>query len=103
MPIVSAPAKVLVSGVNGYVGAWVAQAFLSEGYSVRGTVRSIGRSGQHLRKTFEKYEDKFELVEVKEIASPGAFDEAIKGINVVAHTVRISSSREHEERSLTIQ
>ena len=91
MPAVSAPAKVLVSGVNGYVGAWVAQAFLSEGYSVRGTVRSIERSGQHLYKTFAKYGDKFELVEVKDIAAPGAFDEAVKGIDVVAHTVRLSS------------
>ena len=67
MPAVSAPAKVLVSGVNGYVGAWVAQAFLSEGYSVRGTVRSIERSGQHLYNTFEKYGDKFELAIVADI------------------------------------
>ena len=89
MPAVPAPARVLVSGVNGYVGTWVAETYLSEGYSVRGTVRSVARAGKHLRDTFEKYGDKFELVEVADITVPGAFDEAVKGIDVVAHTVRV--------------
>ena len=79
-----------MSGVNGYVGVWVAETYLSEGYSVRGTVRSVARAGKHLRDTFAKYGDKFELVEVADITVPGAFDEAVKGIDVVAHTVCVS-------------
>ncbi|KZV61697.1 D-lactaldehyde dehydrogenase [Peniophora sp. CONT] len=86
MPAVPAPAKVLVSGVNGYVGIWVAETYLAGGYSVRGTVRSVAHAGKHLRDTFEKYGDKFELVEVADITAPGAFDEAVKSIDVVAHT-----------------
>ena len=95
MPVVAAPARVLVSGVNGYLGIWVAEAYLSEGYTVRGTVRSVERAEQHLRKTFAQYGDKFELVEVEDITAPGAFDDAVKGIDVVAHTVRFSQRSEH--------
>jgi hypothetical protein len=69
MPAVPAPAKVLVSGVNGYVGIWVARRYLEHGYSVRGTVRSIERAGKHLRDTFASYGDKFELVEVADITA----------------------------------
>lgn len=39
--IESKNAKVLVSGVSGYVGAHVAQQLLQHGYKVRGTVRSL--------------------------------------------------------------
>jgi nucleoside-diphosphate-sugar epimerase len=69
MPAVPAPAKVLVSGVNGYVGIWVARRYLEHGYSVRGTVRSIERAGKHLRETFASYGNKFELVEVVDITA----------------------------------
>ena len=101
MPVVTAPARVLVSGVNGYLGIWVAEAYLSEGYTVRGTVRSVERAGQHLRKTFAKYGDKFELVEVEDITAPGAFDEAVKGIDVVAHTVRLTQRNDRSKYRLT--
>ena len=87
MPAVPAPAKVLISGVNGYVGAWVAQKYLEHGYSVRGTVRSIEKAGGHLYDTFSKYGDRFELVEVKDITAKGAFDQAVQGVDIVAHTV----------------
>jgi nucleoside-diphosphate-sugar epimerase len=69
MAPVSAPAKVLVSGVNGYLGAWTVLKYLEAGYSVRGTVRSISKSGAHLNNLFSKYGDKFELVEVKDITA----------------------------------
>ena len=102
MAPVHAPAKVLVTGANGFVAMWTVRTLLEHGYSVRATVRSA-QKGEYLKKYFEKYGDKFELVEVKDIAALGAFDEAIKGIYIVAHTVRISSVREYEECSLTIQ
>ncbi|KAI0031823.1 D-lactaldehyde dehydrogenase [Vararia minispora EC-137] len=86
MPAVPAPAKVLVSGVNGYVGIWVASAYLEHGYSVRGTVRSIERAGKHIKDTFAKHGDKFELVEVADITASGAFDEAVKDVDLIAHT-----------------
>ncbi|KAI0319986.1 NAD-P-binding protein [Amylostereum chailletii] len=86
MSPVNAPAKVLVSGVNGYLGVWVARKLLEADYSVRGTVRSVAKSGDHLNNLFASYGDKWELVEVPDITVSGAFDESVKGVDVVAHT-----------------
>lgn len=66
MAPVSAPAKVLVTGANGYVAVWVTKALLESGYSVRGTVRSASK-GEHLKKLFASYGDKLELVIVADI------------------------------------
>ena len=69
MSPVPAPAKVLVSGVNGYLGIWVVRKYLEAGYTVRGQVRSIAKAGKHLKDTFASYGDKFELVEVSDITA----------------------------------
>lgn len=66
MPAISAPAKVLVSGANGYIAVWVVQTLLEKGYSIRGTVRSSDK-GKHLQELFGKYGDKFEFVVVEDI------------------------------------
>lgn len=67
MPAVSEPAKVLISGVNGYLGMWITRRFLEAGYTVRGTVRNVEKAGPHIKKTFASFIDKLELVEVKDI------------------------------------
>lgn len=85
MPAISTPAKVLVSGSNGYIGAHVAHAFLEKGYAVRGTVRSAEK-GKHLQELFKSYGNRFELAIVPDIAKDGAFDEAVKGVDAIAHT-----------------
>lgn len=71
---------VLISGVNGYIGSRIAEAYLEAGYSVRGTVRSIA-SAMPLRNFFQErgWSDRFEVVEVKDITKPSAFDSAIQG------------------------
>ncbi|TFY58422.1 hypothetical protein EVG20_g8159 [Dentipellis fragilis] len=79
------PAKVLVSGANGYIGAWVVRTLLEKGYSVRGTVRSESK-GMHLRSLFAGFGDRFELIVVPDITAEGAFDEAVKGVDLVEHT-----------------
>jgi nucleoside-diphosphate-sugar epimerase len=66
MPTVQPPAKVLVSGANGFIAIWVIKALLDQGYAVRGTVRSLEK-GNHLKKVFEKSGDKLELVVVRDI------------------------------------
>lgn len=68
MPSLKAPAKVLVSGVNGFVAIWVVRALLESGYSVRGTVRSASK-GDHLKEIFKGYGDKLELVIVPDITT----------------------------------
>lgn len=72
MPAVPAPAKVLVSGANGFIAVWVVKRLLEAGYSVRGTARSEGKA-VHLRKTFESYGEKFEVVIVPDITQVRAY------------------------------
>ncbi|KAF7973250.1 hypothetical protein HWV62_15763 [Athelia sp. TMB] len=77
MPAVQPPAKVLVSGANGYIAIWVVSSLLEKGYSVRGTVRSAAK-GKHLQEIFKSYGDKHEV--------DGAFDDAVKGVDAIEHT-----------------
>ncbi|KAA1466799.1 D-lactaldehyde dehydrogenase [Dentipellis sp. KUC8613] len=85
MSPVPPPGKALVTGANGYVAVWVVRRLLEDGYSVRGTVRSADKA-THLRELFRSYGDKLELVVVPDITEDGAFDEAVKGIDLVEHT-----------------
>jgi nucleoside-diphosphate-sugar epimerase len=66
MPSVTPPAKVLVSGASGFLAMWVVRTLLGQGYAVRGTVRSHEK-GEHLKKAFKSYGDKFELAIVPDI------------------------------------
>ena len=70
MPPISSPAKVLVTGANGYLGAWVARNFLEHGYHVRGTVRSAPK-GDELNRIFAAYGDSYESVIVKDVLKVG--------------------------------
>jgi nucleoside-diphosphate-sugar epimerase len=70
MAVIQPPAKVLVSGANGFVAIWVVKSLLEKGYAVRGTVRSTDK-GEHLAKLFSNYGDKLELVVVEDIAKVG--------------------------------
>ncbi|KAL0956958.1 hypothetical protein HGRIS_003059 [Hohenbuehelia grisea] len=87
MPTAPLNGKILVSGVTGFIAAWVADRLLHKGYSVRGTVRSKEK-GAKLAETFKERgfgADKFEYVVVKDIAEKGAFDEAVKGVDAIEH------------------
>ncbi|KAG8762779.1 methylglyoxal reductase (NADPH-dependent) gre2 [Ceratobasidium sp. 428] len=83
MPAIKAPATVLVTGASGFIAIWVCKAFLEAGYTVRGTVRSASK-GDYLVDLLKS--DKFSYVIVEDIAKDGAFDEAVKGVDAVAHT-----------------
>ncbi|KAF8493052.1 D-lactaldehyde dehydrogenase [Russula emetica] len=85
MVAISSPAKVLVTGANGYLATWVVKKYLEAGYSVRGTVRSLSKSA-FLNDKFAHYGDRLELVVVEDITKDGAFDEAVKDVDVIAHT-----------------
>ena len=85
MVAISPPAKVLVTGANGYLATWVVKKYLEAGYSVRGAVRSLTKSA-FLNDQFAQYGDRFELVVVEDITKDGAFDEAVKGVDAIAHT-----------------
>ncbi|KAH8690829.1 NAD dependent epimerase/dehydratase family protein [Talaromyces proteolyticus] len=72
---------ILVTGANGYIASVAIQVFLQRGYCVRGTVRSVA-SNAWMKAYFGP---KFELVELPDIHTPGAFDGALKGVDGVAH------------------
>ncbi|KAI0795626.1 D-lactaldehyde dehydrogenase [Abortiporus biennis] len=89
MPSIQPPSKVLVTGANGYIAMWVVRTLLENGYFVRGTVRSTSK-GDYMRKYFTELgftdlEDKLEIVVVKNIETPGAFDDAVKGVHAIEH------------------
>ncbi|KAK3690475.1 hypothetical protein B0T22DRAFT_424359 [Podospora appendiculata] len=75
---------VLVTGANGYIAARTVEAFLAAGYSVRGTARS--RNSTHdTVDALKAYADRLEIAEIPDITVPGAFDEAVKGVDAIAH------------------
>ncbi|KAI0085140.1 NAD(P)-binding protein [Irpex rosettiformis] len=76
--------KVLITGVNGFLGTWVAKKLLEEGYAVRGTVRSEDKS-VYLKKLYSNFGDKFESTVVPDITKDGAFDGAVKDVNAIIH------------------
>ncbi|KAI0289791.1 D-lactaldehyde dehydrogenase [Multifurca ochricompacta] len=84
MPALSAPAKVLVTGANGFVGVWIVKTLLEAGYAIRGTVRTPSK-GEHL-KTFFAGKGDFEVVIVDDITKEGAFDQAVQGVDLVVHS-----------------
>ncbi len=65
MPAITS-GKVLVTGANGYVAAWVLKDLLENGFAVRGTVRSESKAA-HLRSYFKAFGDKLEFVVVGDI------------------------------------
>jgi nucleoside-diphosphate-sugar epimerase len=85
MVAISPPAKVLITGANSYLATWVLKKYLEAGYSVRGTVRSLYKSAFLVDK-FANYGDRFELVVVEDITKDGAFDQAVMGVDAIAHT-----------------
>lgn len=80
---------VLVSGVSGFVGSWVALTFLERGWQTRGTVRSqskvdiLKQSSPKLKKYID--EGKFEIFIVEDVIT-GDFSKALEGCDTFAHT-----------------
>ncbi|KAH7096848.1 hypothetical protein BKA62DRAFT_675564 [Auriculariales sp. MPI-PUGE-AT-0066] len=67
MPTITPPATVLITAASSFTGVHAATALLARGYRVRGTVRSAAKAF------------------VPDVAQPGAFDEAVLGVDAVAH------------------
>ncbi|KZT50818.1 NAD(P)-binding protein [Calocera cornea HHB12733] len=85
MPIVLPPSTVLVTGANGFLAVHLITELLEQGYTVRGTVRSLSK-GEWIKNKFASFGEKFEYLVVEDITKEGAFDEAIKGVDAVLHT-----------------
>lgn len=89
-PAIPKGATVLVTGVNGLIGAQVADKFLEIGYKVRGTVRDAKKNAWLSEVFGAKYgQDKFELFCVPDMAAEGAFDKAKRGVCAFVHVASI--------------
>lgn len=77
---------VLVTGASGYVGASVVHAFLRAGYRVRGTVRKQAQAGAWRYRLPHYDEERLDFAIVEDMGREGAYDEAIKDVEVVVHT-----------------
>jgi len=76
---------VLVTGGSGYVAAHVLNSFLSRGYNVRTTVRTQA-TAEKVKKSHKQYLDRLSFAIVGDVATPGAHDEAVRGVDGVIHT-----------------
>ncbi|BGP44748.1 hypothetical protein JCM10450v2_000562 [Rhodotorula kratochvilovae] len=63
----------------------VIDAFLNAGWNVKGTVRSTAKA-EHLRSRYPDHADKLELVEVPDLVTGEGLEEAVKGVDAIAHT-----------------
>lgn len=80
---------VLVTGVNGFIGSHIADQILLAGYQVRGIVRNAQKNAWMTTFFDGKYGiDKFELVEVKDLAETTALEKALQGQWVPPHRLR---------------
>ncbi|KAK9896079.1 NAD(P)-binding protein [Cystobasidium minutum MCA 4210] len=77
---------VLVTGANGFLGSHIVDQFLSEGYKVRGTVRSSEKNAW-LQEYFDKKYGSglLELAQVEDFTKEGCFDDAVKGVKAFVH------------------
>jgi len=86
MTFINPPAKILLTGANGYFATYAVKDLLERGYTVVGTVRSE-KKGEDLAKLYTDYGGRFSYVVIPDIAKSGAFDQVIKEGNFdgVAH------------------
>lgn len=84
---------VLVTGANGYIASHVIKEFLARGFRVRGTVRDLYKTGWVIEDLFSEEASlgNFALVQVPDLGTEGAFDDAIKGVSAIIHVATIST------------
>jgi nucleoside-diphosphate-sugar epimerase len=94
-PVASLPkgSLVLVTGATGFIASQIIKNLLERGYKVRGTVRDLNKGSWLNTELFPIYDTsgQLELAQVPDIATHGAFDEAVKGVVGVIHVATIAS------------
>ncbi|KAI9059689.1 NAD-P-binding protein [Trametes sanguinea] len=88
---------VLVTGINGFLGAHVVDYAVKAGYRVRGTVRSA--KVEFARQNTAIYGSDVEVVAVDNLAY-GDFTEALKGVDIVYHAAAPLPGRATPEAAL---
>jgi len=78
---------VLVTGASGYIASWIVKKLLAEGITVHATVRDPANAEKvgHLT-SLEKAEGADLKLFAADLLTPGSFDEAVQGCQLVMHT-----------------
>ncbi|MGR8934041.1 MAG: NAD-dependent epimerase/dehydratase family protein [Gammaproteobacteria bacterium] len=94
---------VLVTGASGYIASWIVQKLLEEGFTVRGTVRSLAQQDRyaHLLKIAASTSGTF-IPYQADLLHAGAFDAAVQDCEIVFHTASpfLGSRVKNPERQL---
>jgi dihydroflavonol-4-reductase len=81
----STKAKVLVTGASGYIAGHCVRELLENGYSVRGTVRSLRTSNvEHLRAIAQRTRGQLDFVEA-DLTTDAGWRQAVDGCTYVQH------------------
>lgn len=83
---------VLVTGATGFVASHLLGQFLTRGYKVRGTVRDLNQAFW-VKDIYQIAIENgnLEIVVVPDLAAPNVFDDAIKGVSVIAHLASVTT------------
>ncbi len=78
---------ILVTGATGYIAGWIIERLLNQGYIVHATVRDPSKKDkiQHLYDIAEKSSGQIHFFKA-DLLQAGAFDESMKGCEIVIHT-----------------
>ncbi|TVY16361.1 NAD-dependent epimerase/dehydratase terH [Lachnellula arida] len=83
---------VLVTGVTGFIGSYVASGLLGLGYRVRGTVRSTDKAAWVTQAMTERHSSAdFEAVVLPDQNATGAWDGILKDVDGIAHVAADTS------------
>jgi len=77
---------IFVTGAAGLVGAAVSSELLRAGFKVRASTRSLQKA-EPLKKRFDAEfgPGLFELIQIEDFSSPGAYDKVLQGVSGVVH------------------
>jgi nucleoside-diphosphate-sugar epimerase len=76
--------RVLVTGVSGFIGAWVAAGLLELGFKVRGTVRNASKKPDLSKFLSNPTAHELEVAEA-DLTSDKGWDEAVKDCTYILH------------------
>ncbi|KAI0654050.1 NAD-P-binding protein [Cubamyces menziesii] len=88
--MLSPPARILVTGANGYIGCWIVHELLDKGYSVRAIVRTDEKAYALSSLITAKHPSlspgAFECDLVPDMSAEGAFEKCLGDVQGIIHT-----------------
>ncbi|KAJ6592776.1 NAD-P-binding protein [Mycena capillaripes] len=87
---------VLITGINGFLGTYTALAFLDAGYTVKGTGRTAAKAADWIAH-FPAHKASYQSVVVTDFGALGAFDDAVKGCDIIVHVASPNSNPQSQD------